>query len=152
MKTTRGAKNEKLTRSPPETWAVVNPTRTRRWDQNRSSPKSWCKMIPIDDDNDNDNDNERPWKVVLMTMKVEWSSIWWRKQEVLKMMMSKTTQRRRWWWESISGRNDCDYGHDGVSRSNDDYEDDVSKTTDVDDGNSGGKDGDDDNCLSWPTL
>ena len=42
-----------------------------------------------------------------------------------------------------SRRNSCDYGANGVSRSNNHNDDDVSKTKDVDDGNSGSNDGDD---------
>ena len=57
-----------------------------------------------------------------------------------KMMMMKRG--------SISRNNDCEYGDNGISRSNDDYDDDVSKTKDVDDGNSRSKDNDDGNSIS----
>ena len=57
-----------------------------------------------------------------------------------KMMMMKRG--------SISRNNDCEYGDNGISRSNDDYDDDVSKTKDVDDGNSGSKHGDAGNSRS----
>ena len=41
-----------------------------------------------------------------------------------------------------------DYGDDSVSRSNDDYDDDVSKTKDVDGGKCGSKEGNDGNSRS----
>ena len=47
-----------------------------------------------------------------------------------------------------SRRNSCDYGANGVSRSNNHNDDDVSKTKDVDDGNSGRKDDDNGNSRS----
>ena len=64
----------------------------------------------------NNDDNERPCKVVLMTMKVGWSSVDEDNKRCWKMMMSKTRQWRWWGGGSFSTRNDCDYGHDGVPR------------------------------------
>ena len=63
-------------------------------------------------------------------------------------MILKTRQWRRWWWGNIFENNDSEYGDEGVSRNNDDYYDDVSKTKDVDDGNSGSKHGDAGNSRS----
>ena len=64
------------------------------------------------------------------------------------MIMSKTRHRSRWWWRSVSRNNDCHNGDDGVSRSNDDYDDNVSKTKDVANDNFGSKEVDDDNTGS----
>ena len=57
-------------------------------------------------------------------------------------MMLKKRKRIQWSWESVSGNNDCDYG---VSRSNEDNDNNVSKTKDIDDVNSRSKDGEDGN-------
>ena len=46
----------------------VTPIGTRKVsNRNQSSPKSWCKMIPIDDDND--NDSEEGGTIMIMSRK-----------------------------------------------------------------------------------